>query len=229
MRLHKAILALGLCAAPALVLAQGLPGAKPPAPAPTTQTLPGPATVVPAASGLDLVAAAQGLRGKLSPIPGSSDGGQYFHDELGWYRFALPAEGTTRLQGESRLFQFPAAGGQSICVAVRSQLDTFKAFTPEQIQAELEVLVPSFEEGVKTGGRVIQKRAVFTLAPASLAGRQPIRVLAWDVRETNGIELAYTILPHQHGLLTFACSGPSDDVRQEIVERFLRIGAAIRR
>ena len=227
MPLRKSIIAavLGAASVPALVLAQGLPGAKPPA----TGSIAVPPAAAPAASGLDLVASAANERGKLSPAPEFSDGGQHFHDELGWYRFTMPADGATQLDGTLRMFKFTAAGEQSFCFAVRSPLDAFAKFTPEQIQAELEVLIPSVEDGVKTGGRVIEKRAIFSLAPASSPGLQPIRVLAWDVRESNGLMLAYTILPHPKGLLTFACSGSSAGVRQEIIERFLRIGTGIRR
>lgn len=173
------------------------------------------------------VAAPAASRGKLEADPAS--GGQVFTDEAGWYRFTMANGGTTQVQDTLRTFQFESGGQNAVCFAVRTVNNAFASFDMSQIQAEIESLYEPFDASVTSGGANILHRETIVLDATGQNNAAPLKVLAWDTSDANGMLLTYTLAPLPAGQLIFACGVGSASHAREIIQRYLRIaeGAVI--
>jgi hypothetical protein len=168
------------------------------------------------------VAAPREARGQLLPDPAS--GGVVFTDEEGWYRFTMADGGETSLDGTLRIFQFESGGQNAACFAVRTVDATFAPFSMEQIQAELDTLYTPFDASILANGVEIVHRESIVLDATGRASANPLKVLAWDTRDSDGNLATYTLAPLPAGQLLFACMVGSADHAREIVQRYLRLG-----
>lgn len=168
------------------------------------------------------VAAPLQSRGKLEPDPAS--GGVVFTDEAGWYRFVMAYGGTTSRDGAMRVFQFESGGQKAVCLTISTVNNAFAKFTIEQIQAELETLYTPFDAAVTANnGTTILARQSITLDATGQRNAAPLRVLAWDTRDSDGNLLTYSLAPVPAGQLLFACGVGSASHAREIIQRYLRI------
>jgi hypothetical protein len=197
-------------AAVAAVAASPRPQAAPPAPA--------------SPPSFTIVAAPRSVRGVMAPMPGSRSGGTSFTDERGWYRFVLAEGGTTRVDGQARLFEFPSGGQRVACSFVTLPMENLAKFSFNQIQAELDSLYPVFEPVVGVQGKTVLGRQTISLGIDDRDGSSPVRILGWDVREANGMAMAYGVAPFPAGFLVTACGGSANSHHREILEKFLRVG-----
>lgn len=209
-----------------LLIASALLAAATAAPAQVVNPL-GDETQAPQAQSSGPAAAPAASRGQLVADPAT--GGQAFIDERGWYRFTMAGGGSTSLNGTLRIFQFVSGGVNAACFAVRTENDTFAKFSMDQIQSELDTLYPTFDEAILANNVTILGRGSISLSAGGQAGIDPVRVLAWDTRDANGLLLTYALAPLPAGQLVFACGAGSADHAREIIARYLRIaeGAVI--
>lgn len=173
--------------------------------------------------GLAIPAAA---RGQLLPDPDNADtGGVAFADELGWYRFTMPNGGTIGMAGPMRSFTFEA-GLETKCAAQRMPNTSFASFSMGQIQDEIETIYPSFDQIVASLGFEIERRETMVLDHPGQRAAVPLRILAWDTHDADGIRATWAMMPAPAGVLLFACSAGSDfGHNREVMQRYLRIGS----
>ena len=161
-------------------------------------------------------------RGKL--LPDAASGGVAFADELGWYRFTMADGGTTELEGTMRKFSFEAGTLPTTCFAVRIPDASLAKFSVAQIQAEIETLYPSFDALVLSSGFEIVHRESLKLDSAGQRSAVPVKLMAWDSRESGGMRVTWTLMPSPVGQLAFACGGADPGHHREVIQRYLRIG-----
>lgn len=165
-------------------------------------------------------------RGKLEPDPATAaTGGVAFADDAGWYRFTMADGGTTTVDGDLRLFNFPAGTIPTTCFALRVPDKGFAEFGITQIQAELETLYAPFDEVVSAAGFTIETRNSVTLDATGQRSATPLKLLGWDARGPSGQRMTWTLMPSPVGQLVFACSGADPGHHREVIQRYLRIGA----
>lgn len=162
------------------------------------------------------------VRGQLLADPAS--GGMVFTDEEGWYRFTLANGGTTSLNGTLRMFQFESGGQAATCFAVRTVNNAFAGFTMEQIQSEIDTLYAPFDDAILPNVAEILHRETIVLDARGQDSAIPLKVLAWDTRDSQGSLITYSLAPLPAGQLLFACGVGSASHAREIIERYLRIG-----
>lgn len=168
------------------------------------------------------VAAPQAARGQLLPDPAS--GGVVFTDEEGWYRFTMANGGETSVDGTLRMFRFESGGQDALCFAVRTPDASFAPFSMQQIQAELDTLYDPFDESVTANGVEILHRESIVLDAPGQRSADPLSVLAWDTRDSDGNLATYALSPMPAGQLVFACMVGDAGHAREIIQRYLRIG-----
>lgn len=215
--------ALAVLAAPVAAQTNPLAGDTQAPRTPQTKQAPAPAAPAGASAVLTIPAAA---RGQLLPDPDNADtGGVAFADELGWYRFTMPNGGTIGMAGPMRSFTFEA-GLETKCAAQRMPDASFAAFSMGQIQAEIETLYPSFDQIVASLGFEIDARKTMMLDHPGQPSPVPLKILAWDTHDADGIRATWAMMPAPAGVLLFACSAGSDfGHNREVMQRYLRIGS----